>query len=183
MLTEKQNIFFKNIINYYNNTNELPTISDLIKINNYKSYNTIYKYLNQLENKNYIIYDKNHKRIIYIKDILDNESFFKVPFINEKRFINIDKNLLKSKEEYLAFQIHDNKLNSNNIENKDILIIQKGKKNINNKLVLVFKNSKYNIYKYQNQNTYLKLFNDKEELFLESSNHIIGKVVLIIRNK
>ena len=45
MLTEKQEVFFKLISDLYKTKKEIPTIGLIKKNSNYKSYNTIYKYL------------------------------------------------------------------------------------------------------------------------------------------
>ena len=46
MLTEKQEEFFQIIVRYYQDKFLYPSLNDLKKLTNYKSYNTIYKYNN-----------------------------------------------------------------------------------------------------------------------------------------
>ena len=54
MLTEKQEMFFNLILNFYKKNKQMPTIHDLMKISNFKSYASIYKYLN------YFVMSKSH---------------------------------------------------------------------------------------------------------------------------
>ena len=53
MLTKKQELFFKLIVNCYYEEKKYPNLKTLKQKSNYKSYNTIYKYINQLEKKGY----------------------------------------------------------------------------------------------------------------------------------
>lgn len=181
MLTNKQQIFFDFIIDCYKQTKEMPTIKILKKNSNYKSYNTIYKYLKQLETKDYIKLDNERTKIIYIKKHLENNINSNIPIINENKFITLNTSFFNSKSECIAFKLHDNKLNSFHLKNKDILIIEKDLTNLNNKFVLVLINNKYSILKYIKKDGFIHLLNDKESFILERLDSIIGKVILTIR--
>ena len=181
MLTKKQQIFFNFIIDCYQKTKEMPTIGVLKKSSNYKSYNTIYKYLKQLEEKEYIKLDNKRKKIIYIKKYLKNNLISNIPIINENEFISLNNSLLNIKYDYIAFKLHNNRLNSYCLKNKDILIIEKNLTKLNNKFVLVFINNNYYILKYINKDGFIHLINDKESFVLERFDSIIGKVILTIR--
>ena len=78
MLTKKQEEFFQIIVRYYQDKFLYPSLNDLKKLTNYKSYNTIYKYLNILETKGYIIYNKEEKKISYIKYSFYNNKILKI---------------------------------------------------------------------------------------------------------
>jgi len=182
MLTEKQQLFFDFIVNCYQKTKETLTIGVLKKSSNYKSYNTIRKYLNQLEDKGYIKFDDNKKKIIYIKKYLENNSILNIPIINEDKFLTIINDLIDIKKEYLAFKVHNNKLNNYFIKNGDVLVIEKNSSKLNNKLVLVLINDKYYILKYIKKDGFIHLVNDKESFILESFDSIIGKVVFMFRD-
>ena len=181
MLTEKQQLFLDFIIKCYKKTKELPTIGILKTNSNYKSYNTIRKYISQLEKKGFIKLDLKREKIIYIKEHLENLPFFNIPIINDNKFIEVSSKLLKSNQEYLAFKTENNKLNSYFLKCKDIVIIEKNLNNINNKLVLVSIDSKYYILKYIKKDGFIHLFNDKDSYILSNNIIIIGKVVLLIR--
>ena len=124
MLTKKQELFFKLIVNCYYEEKKYPNLKTLKQKSNYKSYNTIYKYINQLEKKGYIKINS-QKEIIYIKESLFNDPFLNIPIINEKQTIMLSNSFFKTGKEYIGFQIHDNKLNSYCLKNGDILIIEK----------------------------------------------------------
>ena len=181
MLTKKQQIFLKFIINCYNETKEFPTIGYLKEKSTYKSYNTIYKYLDQLVKKDYIRLNDKKNTIIYIKEILENNNSLNIPIINEFTYLKVPYTFLNQSKEYVAFKIHNNKLNSFCIKNKDILIIQKDFNNLHNKLVLVLMEDSYQILKYIKKDGFIHLKNDSEMFFLTSFETIIGKVVSVIR--
>lgn len=182
MLTKKQELFFNLIVNCYYEEKKYPNLKTLKQKSNYKSYNTIYKYINQLENKGYI--KKNaQKEIIYIKESLFNDPFLNIPIINEKQTIILPNSFFKTGKEYIGFQIHDNKLNSYCLKNGDILIIEKNKSKLNNKLVLVSIDNKYYILKCLKKDGFIHLLNDKDSFVLNSFKEIIGKVCFSIRTK
>ena len=94
MLTKKQELFFKLIVNCYYEEKKYPNLKTLKQKSNYKSYNTIYKYINQLEKKGYIKINS-QKEIIYIKESLFNDPFLNIPIINEKQTIMLSNSFFK----------------------------------------------------------------------------------------
>lgn len=181
MLTKKQETFLKLIINYYETYRSFPTIGELVKISEYKSYTTIKKYLLLLEKKNYIELDNKRKKIIHVKDILVKENMIKIPFINKKEYFNLSEKMLKPNKKYIAYRLSNNKLHSYLLRNGDILIIEKSKVHLNNKLVLIKIDGKYQVLKYNKKDGFIHLFSDKNDLVIENNNPIIGKVVLMFR--
>lgn len=182
MLTEKQEMFFNLILNFYKKNKQMPTIHDLMKISNFKSYASIYKYLNYLEKKEMITYDKTNKKISFINKLLELDNIIKVPIINENKYIDLPNSFLNQNKSYIAFKIHHNKLNSFMIKARDILIIEKTTIRLNNNLVLVKLNDKLQIFKYIKKDGFIHLINDYNQEFLLKSEDIIGKVVFMYRD-
>ena len=180
MLTKKQEEFFQIIVRYYQDKFLYPSLNDLKKLTNYKSYNTIYKYLNILETKGYIIYNKEEKKISYIKYSFYNNKILKIPIMNENDQVYLYN--LKKNTNYIAFRTHNNRLNNECIKCLDILIIEKDLNNLENKLVLVLINDKYRILKYQKKDSFIYLLDDYQTYFLTSFDSIIGKVCQVIRS-
>ena len=180
MLTKKQEQFFQLIKNYYKTNNILPNLNTIKKISNYKSYNTIYKYLKILESINYLKYDKDKKEITYLMGC--SNKIHTIPFINKKEFIKIEINKLDNFSNYVAFQIDDNNLKKLGIIKGDIVITQKNNTYLNNKFVLVNIKNKYKVFKYQKKDGFTHLINDKDIIPIINNNNIIGKVVLLIRD-
>lgn len=181
MLTKKQEIFLNLIINYYKTNESYPTTGELVKLSEYKSYDTIRKYLHILESKNYIKLDDRKKRIIYIKDNIVKDDMIKIPFINKKEYFSLSKKMLKDNKKYVAIRLPNNKLNSLFLKNGDILIIEKSKIRLDNKLVLVKIDGKYHVLKYNKKDGFIHLFSDKNYYLLKNNEPIIGKVVLMFR--
>lgn len=182
MLTEKQLIFFNLIKKYYTDNLVFPSIGDLLKNSNYKSYNTIRKYLNKLELKEYIKLNKERNKIIYIKDCLIHDEMIKVPFISLDKYINISKDLLPKNNNYVAYKLNRNMMQSYFLQKGDILIIDKSNTYLNNKIVLVNIDNCLKVLKYIKKDGFIHLINDKKTYFLIHEKDIIGKVVLVIRN-
>lgn len=182
MLTKKQQEFFNLITKYYKENKKTPTIGILKKNSNYKSYNTIYKYLAQLEKKEFIKLDKKDNKITYIKKQLENNLYTNIPIINNKTFIEVSNKHLKYNQEYVAFKLNNNKLNNYYLKTKDILIIEKNLNNLNNKFVLVLIENNYQVFKYLKKDGFIHLLNDKQCILLTTSITIIGKVIMLIRN-
>lgn len=180
MLTKKQEEFFQIIVHYYQDKFLYPSLNDLKKLTNYKSYNTIYKYLNILETKGYIIYNKEEKKISYIKYSFYNNKILQIPIINENDYVYLYN--LKKNTNCIAFRTHNNRLNNECIKCLDILIIEKDLNNLENKLVLVLINDKYRILKYQKKDSFIYLLDDYQTYFLTSFDSIIGKVCQVIRS-
>ncbi len=181
MLTKKQKLFLELIVNYYNKTKEMPTTGILKKIGNFKSYNSVYKYLNELEKKNYLSLNKKLKKIIYVNSsLIFNNKIIKVPIINEKQYIEIISN--HNQKSYLAFKVNNSKLKKYFIKQKDILIIEECQKQIANNLVLAFIENHYDVFMCTIINYYIKLENSNETYIIKDINLIIGKVKTLIRN-
>jgi len=182
MLTNKQESFLNLIKNFYLECQDFPSLNDLVNLTNYKSYNTIYKYLTILETKGYLIFDKKRKKITYLKDSFLANDFFHIPFINKKDYLKVDSKLLKNNKTYFAFNITNNSLASLFIKNKDILILEKDNKYLDGKLVLVKIDNQLKVYQYRKKDGFIHLKNDLHSLILKDNQNILGKVVLIIRN-
>ena len=54
MLTRKQEEFYNLLIKYYEDNLIYPSLLDIKNMTNYKSYNSIYKYLKILESKHFL---------------------------------------------------------------------------------------------------------------------------------
>jgi len=181
MLTKKQELFLDLIIRCYKKNKDFLTIGILKDNSNYKSYNSVRKYLKILEEKGYIKLD-DKGRITYIKKYLENNPIIDIPIINENAFLTLASNLLSTEKEYIAFKLHNNKLNSYFLKNGDVLIIEKNLNNLNNKFVLVLIENEYYILKYMKKDGFVHLVNDKDFFTLKSFENIIGKVVSMYRS-
>ncbi|MBR3661184.1 MAG: hypothetical protein IKN63_04745 [Bacilli bacterium] len=177
-ITDKQQTFLNLIINFYKVNKIFPTIKDLKDLTSFKSYNTIYKYLDALERKNYIIYDKLRKQITYINQTIKTNDIIKIPFINQDNYFNF-KNIDKDS---FILEIHDNNLKSYGIYLNDQVVVKKELTHIKNKFVVIKNESVYKIYRYEKKGCFHYLVNDKEELIFENTNIIIGKVISLFRN-
>ena len=178
MLTKKQEEFYNLLIKYYEDNLVYPSLLDIKNITNYKSYNSIYKYLKILELKQILEYNKSSKRITYLKKI--NSKITRVYFLDENNYIELTN--LDNKKEYIAIHAHNNRLTNYCIKNKDILIIEKTLVNIDNKLVLVYLDNKYKVLKYEKKDSFIYLSNDNNSYILTNFDDIIGKVKMVIRN-
>ncbi len=181
MLTDKQEFFFKLIESYYKETNILPNLNTLKKISNYKSYNTIYKYLSQLESKKYLTFDPLKREVIYLKGSCEKNNIYKIPFINKEEYIHVENRKLNPSMNYVAFKVSDNSLKSNGIIYQDILIIEKNTKYLNNKFILININEEYKVFQYRKKDGFIHLLNDRKVYPIIGLNNIIGKVILLIR--
>ena len=176
-ITEKQSLFLELIINYYKVNKILPTIKDLKEITNYKSYNTLYKYLNVLEKKDYIKYDSNRKQVVYINKSIKDDNVILLPFKNQDSNLNIINS-----NDFKVIKVHDNNLHSYGIYRDDSLVVSNDLSYLNNKFVCIRSEFDYKIYKHIKRDRFHYLINDKEELVYENTNIITFKVVSLIRN-
>ena len=87
MLTRKQEEFYNLLIKYYEDNLIYPSLLDIKNMTNYKSYNSIYKYLKILELKHFLEYNKSSKRITYLLKI--NSKTTRVYFLDEDNYIEI----------------------------------------------------------------------------------------------
>lgn len=180
-LTEKQKDILEKITKLTNEQQCYPTIGEIKRRYNFKSYNTIYQYISVLKKKNYISYDNNNKRILVNNNSCLDNNFLIIPYLNNNNYLKVSKTNLDSKKTYVSIIVKNSNLKSNGIYLKDTLIIEKGLKNIKNKLVLLKVNDEYKVYKYTKKDGFHHLYNDKEDIILDNINLIIGKVVLLIR--
>ena len=180
-LTKKQRLFYDYILKCYKELNEFPSLAYLKEHTSYKSYNTIYKYLNILEKKGFIKRSENSKKIMFTFDSVESSEFLSVPIINDTYSIKIQKSPTKKDEIFVAYVVKDNKLKSENVFINDILVIEKKLSYLQNKLVLVYFDNEYRIFKYEKKDGYIRLTNDKENHISSNPNIIIGKVVRLIR--
>ena len=113
--------------------------------------------------------------------MFQKDAYLNIPIINCQKSLKIFKEYLKDYN-YVAYKLHDNRLKSYNVFNKDILIIEQSLRNLDNKLVLVYIDSRYKVLKYQKKDGFIHLQNDKENFILTESKAIVGKVVFLIRS-
>lgn len=182
MLSKHQEDFFNLIKDFYKEKEELPTLNELLKLSNYKSYNSIYKYLNILENKGYLTFDKSRKQVSFINGVLENKKFILVPIINKDSYLYLDKKLFKEKGNFFAFKLSNNSLESFFIKKGDILIVKQDNHYLDNKLVVVKIDKRLNVYKYSKKDGFCHLENDLDTLILNNEKRIMGKIILIIRS-
>ncbi|MBQ8891744.1 MAG: hypothetical protein IJ068_02645 [Bacilli bacterium] len=176
-ITTKQKEFFNIIVNLYNTNGMYPTINDLKKVTNYKSYNTIYKYLSILEKKNCIKYDKNRHQITFINQVLKKSNKILIPTFNNSNYFDIE-----NANDIKTIKVADNNLNSFGIYKEDNLILSNKLNYLNNNFVVMERFKKYKIYKCLKKDNFYYLINDKEEFVIENKKLIAYKVVALIRN-
>ena len=175
-ITEYQQRFLELIINYYKVNKIFPTINDLKTISNYKSYNSLYKYIDSLEKKDYIKYDKKRKQITFVNYNIKSDNTFLIPFKENDNYLT-----LLNSNTYQSLMVHNNKLNSFGIKKDDILVITRDLSHLNNKFVGIYNEFGYEIYKHIKKGEFHYLINDKEELIFENTNIISFKVISLIR--
>ena len=182
MLTDKQLFFYQLIEDYYKKYNILPNLNILKKISHYKSYNTIYKYIAILEKNNYLKYNYSKKEITYFKGCTDNNQVYKIPYIDQDKYFQIDSNILTKNKDYFVYKVINNNLQHMGIKKNDIVIIEKNKINIYNKYVLINYKNKYSLFKCEKKDEFTRLLNDIKSINIGTTNNIIGFVVLLIRS-
>lgn len=175
-MTEKEELIYQQIINYYKKNKYMPTIRELLKELNYKSTNTIYKYIKQLENKGYLIRNKNNKLIIKEEIDLSTRELINITIINTKEvlILNLNKN-----KKYLGYKIKHDYFKHLYIKNQDYLIIERTNKLNNHDLGLFVINKKYRIMEYEYRDGFY-LLKDFELITLYRVK-IIGKVISVYR--
>ena len=182
-LTKKQEKFYRTINFFIEQNKYLPTIGEIKKITNYKSYNTIHEYIKILIKKNYLTYDQSTKRIGIKNKSYSNNNSIIIPYLNNDNYLKIDKSFLKDNSNYVCFLNDNSNLKSAGINRHDTLIIEKNLTRLNNKLVLINVNNKYKILKYIKKDGFHHLYNDKENIVIENIDFIIGKVIMLIRSE
>ena len=175
-MNNKEQEILNIIINYYKKNQLMPSIRFIKDKIHANSTNTVYYYLNKLEEKKYIKRNSQNKRILnkYYNDSINELKIIKTA--NSYETVNI---ILNTKKECMAYKIKNNKFQDNHIIKDDILIIEKGKVLNNNDLGLFLINNKYCIKKYFYQDGFFILEDDKQEVF--NYVNIIGKVISVER--
>ena len=176
-LTEKQKKFLKLITNFYKVNNIFPTINDLKNISKYKSYNTIYKYIDALVKKNYLTYDNKRKQILFVNKIVNNNNHILIPFIHQDKYLNISYS-----NKYQVIKVSNNNLSNYGIYKNDYLIVSNNLSHLNNKFVVINDDNIYKLYKYIKKEGFNYLLNNKEEIVIKNMDIISFKVISLIRN-
>ena len=163
------------IINYVKDNQSMPSMRYLQNKLNYKSVNSVFRYIKLLEENNYL--KRNHEGKIIINKY--SEYYYNglktITIINRKnKYISL---LLNKNDYYLAYQINHNYFNNIGIFNNDILIIKKNRKLNNNDLGLFIIDNKYRILKYTYKDGFY-ILSDNEELLLNKVK-ILGKVIMV----
>lgn len=173
---EKEEIILNIINKYYQDYHTMPSIREIMKYTNYKSTNSIYRYLKKLIEKGYLINNNPKKKLELpcsnFKNKLNN-----IKVINTNEFITIkipDDNKI-----YIAYQIKDNSFIKYNIMKHDYLIIKQTKKLKDNDLGLFKINNEYLIMHFKYQDGFFILTGKTKEVLYKVN--IIGKVVSLFR--
>ena len=175
-MNEKEEKILEEIINYYKKNKVMPTRRYLQKIFNFKSVNSITKYIKSLEEQNYLIRNKDNK-IILNKHTNENTNLKTITIINmNNKHINL---ILDKNKKYVAYKTHNNYFNNIGILRNDILVIEINKKLKPNDLGLFIIDKEYRIMRYNYKDGFY-LLSDKEDILLNKVN-IIGKVIMIER--
>lgn len=178
-MTEKEQLVYEKIIEYYKENKYMPSIRELQKELNYKSPNSIYKIMKILENKNYLTRDNKKKKLIIRNNLnLFQNNIVNVSIINTKEVITIN---LNSNKKYIGYKIKHDYFNYRYIKKNDYLIIEKTNKLTNEDLGLFVINKKYRIMEYKYQDGFYILKDKDTELLYRVK--IIGKVICVYRKE
>ncbi len=174
-MKEKEEIILEEIINYVKKNSRMPTFRYLQKKLNYKSVNSITRYINSLLNSNYLIRNEDGKIILnnYTNNYQKNLKTIQVINMSNK-YIHL---LLNKEDNYLAYKINNNYFNKNGIYKNDILIIKKNKKLKEKDLGLFIIDNNYRVMKYKYKDGFY-ILKDYEELLLNKVK-ILGKVIMV----
>lgn len=175
-MSEKQEKVLEEIIKYYIENNIMPTIRYLQKKLHYKSTKTVYNHLQQLEKKNYLKRNEEHKLIINNISINYQTGLKTINIINSTKKISL---FLEIKKDYIGFILKNNYFLDMHLMKNDILIIEKNKKIKNNQIGLFIIDKEYRIMKYFYQDGFY-ILNDNEQIILNKIN-LIGTVILVER--
>ena len=175
-MSEKEEKVFKEIINYYQENKTMPTRRFLQKKLNFKSINSITRYIKSLEEQNYLIRNQ-YGRIIINSYNYDNVNIKTINVINTaKELCNI---LIDKNKKYIAYKFHNDCFKNIGILRNDILIIEVNKKLKENDIGLFIIDGKYRIMKYNYKDGFY-ILKDNEEILLNKIK-TIGKVIMIER--
>ena len=176
-MNQKEEEILKEIVSYYNKNKVMPTFRYLQKRFNFKSVNSITRYIKSLEQQHYLIRNNNNNKVILSEYSGNNTNLKTINVINmNNKYINI---ILNKNKKYLAYKINNNYFNNMGILKNDILVIEINKRLKPNDLGLFIIDKKYRIMKYNYKDGFY-LLSDKEEILLNKVN-IIGKVIMIER--
>ena len=176
-MSEKEEIIYDAIINYYRQNRTMPSIRYLQKELGYKSTNSIYRYLLSLE-KQYYLVRNNINKLVINREIQDKykEGLKIIDVINSKKKI---KQYLNKNKKYCAFIIKNDNLKKEMIKKNDILIIELNAIIQNNELGLFIVDNSYCIMNYFYENGFYILSSDKK-VILNKINYV-GKVIQLER--
>ena len=160
---------------YYKENNNMPSIRYLAIKLDYKSHNSIYKIMKELENDGYLVHNKDNKKWS-LADIKNN--YIKVKAINDEDYLIFKNN----KKNYLVYKIKNNRFIDKNIVCGDYLIVEKTKKLENNTLGLFLYNNIYHIMNYNYIDGFYILDDGVNKEYLYKVK-IIGKVIGLQRGK
>ena len=176
-MNKQEERILEEIINYVKENHKMPTRRYLRDFFNYKSVNSITRYIKSLENQNYLIRNKNNNLILNNYSIFYNQNVKQIKIINSN---NEQVNIVTNKnEKYIAYKIHNNYFNKIGILRNDILII-KIKKDLKKGDLGLFKiDNTYRVMKYDYKDGFY-ILEDNEQILL-SKVKVIGKIVIIER--
>ena len=176
-MNKKEEEILNEIINYYKKNMSIPSIRYLQKLFNYKSTNSIYKYINSLIQKGYLTKNDNRKLLINNCTIYMDKSLRKIKIINQdNKYIHL---FLEKTDNYIAYYVNNKNLVNYGINKGDILIIKRVSKINDNEIGLFLIDNKYRVMKYKYKDGFYILM-DKEEIVLYKIN-LIGKVIMLER--
>ena len=176
-MSEKEEKILNEILDYYEVNKAMPTIRYLQIIFNYRSTNSIFKYLKSLESKGYLYKNNSGKLVISMSANYKNKSLKKIKIINKKeKYIHL---FLEKDNNYFAYQIKNNDLKKYGIIKNDTVIIQKTKNIKNNNIGLFLIDNKYQIMIYNYKDGFY-ILSSKEEIVLNKIK-LIGKVIYLER--
>ena len=176
IMNQKEEEILEEIVSYYNKNKAMPTFRYLQKGFNFKSVNSITRYIKSLEQQHYLIRNNNNK-VILSEYSGNNTNLKTINVINmNNKYINI---ILNKNKKYLAYKINNNYFNNMGILKNDILVIEINKRLKPSDLGLFIIDKKYRIMKYNYKDGFY-LLSDNEEILLNKVN-IIGKVIMIER--
>lgn len=175
-MTEKEEQIYHQITNYYQENKIMPSVRELQNILGYKSPNSIYQIIKQLETKGYLERNSHNKIVLVDNPILEPSEFVTMKVVNtkEKLILNLD-----IRKKYVGYKIKNDYFNDLYIKKMDYLIIEKTNKLEDNDLGLFVINKKYRIMKYFYKDGFYIL--EDNEIITLYRVKIIGKVIGVYR--